>query len=205
VTLSDPSTFACPNCGAELAAHLRYAKLVTCAYCDSSVLLEDDAVRLAGKSGVVAAFPSLLRIEGHFDYRGWGFMPVGQARFDYGQGWWDEWWVIGDDQEGRWISVDEGDFALEEPVTLDATPSLWQLGIGNRLRIEDQDLIVTERGKASCIGLKGELPELLTVGDSFTYVHLSGPGGVLYTLELEDGKVHAHKGRWLDPFGIKAR
>ena len=90
-------------------------------------------------------------------------------------------------------------------IKLDAAPSLWQLGIGGRLEIEGETLIVTERGKASCIGLKGELPELLTVGDSFTYVHLSGQGGALVTLELEDGKVHAHRGRWIDPFGVKAR
>ena len=197
-------TFNCPNCGAELEARLRSAKLVACGYCDSNVLLEDDAVKLAGKQGVMADYPSLIQMHGHYRYRGWQFMAIGRARFDYGQGFWDEWWVMGGDGEGRWLSVDEGDFALEETVEIERTPSPFELAPGKAISIAGEDLFVTEQGRASCIGVQGELPEVLDVGDSYSYFHLSGRGGRLYTLEIDRGRAAFHRGHWLDPFEIEA-
>jgi DNA-directed RNA polymerase subunit RPC12/RpoP len=201
---SKTEPFACPNCGAELSARLRSTKVVACSYCDSNVLLEDDAVRLAGKQGVMADYPSLLALQQSFRYRGWDFMPIGIARFDYGQGYWDEWWITSGDGEGHWLSVDEGDFALEEPIEIDETPSAFELVPGRAIRLDGHELYVTEQGRATCIGIKGELPEALNVGDSYTYFHLSGAGGLLYTLEIDRGRAACHKGRWIDPFGIES-
>ncbi|MGI9416561.1 MAG: DUF4178 domain-containing protein [Geminicoccaceae bacterium] len=199
-----PRTFPCPNCGAELEVRLRTTKLVACGYCDSNVFLEDDAVRLAGKQGVMADYPSLVQMHGNYRYRGWQFMAVGRARFDYGQGFWDEWWVMGGDGEGRWLSVDEGDFALEETVDIERTPSPFELAPGRKIRVGDEDLLVTEGGRATCIGVQGELPEALEIGDTYTYFHLSGSGGRLYTLEIDRGRAAFHQGHWLDPFEIEA-
>lgn len=198
-----PRTFACPNCGAELEVRLASTRLVACGYCDSNVFLEDDAVRLAGKRGVMADYPSLIQMRGNYRYRGWQFMAVGRARFDYGQGFWDEWWVMGGDGEGRWLSVDEGDFALEETVEIGRTPSPFELAPGKTIRIRDEDLLVTEQGRATCTGVQGELPEALEVGDSYNYFHLSGVGGRLYTLEIDCGRAAYHQGHWLDPFEIE--
>jgi DNA-directed RNA polymerase subunit RPC12/RpoP len=199
-----PKTFACPNCGAELEARLRSTKLVACSYCDSNVFLEDDAVRLAGKQGVMADYPSLLQMHQSFRYRTWQFMPIGRARFDYGQGFWDEWWVMGNDGDGRWLSVDEGDFALEETVDIEKTPSAFELVPGRSITIAGEELFITEKGRATCIGIRGELPEALDVGDSYTYFHLSGVGGLLYTLEIDRGRAAFHRGHWIDPFAIEA-
>lgn len=197
-------TFACPSCGAELEARLRSTKLVACTYCDSNVFLEDDAVRLAGSQGVMADYPSLLQMHQSFRYRTWQFMPIGRARFDYGQGFWDEWWVMGNDGEGRWLSVDEGDFALEETVEVEKTPSAFELVPGRSITIDGEDLFITEKGRATCIGIRGELPEALDVGDSYIYFHLSGSGGLLYTLEIDRGRAAFHRGHWIDPFQIEA-
>ena len=197
-------SFICPNCGAELEARLQTTKLIACAYCDSNVFLEDDAVKLAGKQGVMADYPSLVQMHGNYRYRNWQFMAVGRARFDYGQGFWDEWWVMGGEGEGRWLSVDEGDFALEEPIEIEKTPSAFELVPGRSVTIAGESLVVTEQGRATCIGVQGELPEALSVGDSYTYFHLSGVGGRLYTLEIDRGRAACHRGEWMSPFEIEA-
>ena len=201
--ISKPRTFICPNCGAELEVRLQSTKLVACSYCDSNVFLEDDAVRLAGKQGVMADYPSLIQMRGSYRYRGWQFMAVGRARFEYGQGFWDEWWVMGGDGEGRWLAVDEGDFALEETIEIERSPSPFELAVGKKVRIKDEDLYVTEQGRATCLGVQGELPEALEVGDSYRYFHLSGPGGRIYTLEVDRGRAAFHAGHWIDPFEIE--
>lgn len=203
--MADAKSFSCPNCGAELSVRLRTTKLIACNYCDSNIFLEDDVVRLAGKQGVMAEYPSLLQLNQSFTYRNWDFMPIGVARFDYGQGFWDEWWVLGNDGDGRWISVDEGDFALEEPLDIEETPSPFDLVPGRSINLDGHDLYVTEKGQATCIAVKGELPEAIHIGDQYTYFHLSGAGGLLYTLEIDRGRAAVHRGRWIDPFSIEAR
>ena len=110
---------------------------------------------------------------------------------------------MGGDGEGRWLAVDEGDFALEETVEIDETPSAFELAPGKKIRIGDEQLLVTEQGRAKCIGVEGELPEALSVGDSYTYFHLSGAGGRLYTLEIDRGRAAFHSGHWIDPFRIE--
>ena len=156
--ISTPRTFACPNCGAELEAKLATTKLVACSYCDSNVLLEDDAVKLAGKQGVMADYPSLVQMHGNYRYRGWQFMAVGRARFDYGQGFWDEWWVVGGDGEGRWLSVDEGDFALEEPVDIERTPSPFELAPGSRITIKGRRALRYGKGSRYMHRRSGRTP-----------------------------------------------
>ncbi|MCP4700331.1 MAG: DUF4178 domain-containing protein [Gammaproteobacteria bacterium] len=195
--------YNCPSCGGPIELHLRYAKMITCPSCGNALLLEDKAVLLAGVESVMADYPSLLQLYGSFKYRDWEFMPVGHLRFEYAQGYWDEWWAASG-AEGKWISVDEGDFAIEEPVELDSAPLLFDLAPGRQTSLAGETLYVTERGHAKCIGLEGELPELHSVGEEYEYVHLSGKKGRLYTLELKKNGVQKYyRGHWADPFEFK--
>jgi len=192
----------CPSCGAPVAARLRYAKLVVCEQCQTPLFLEDEAVAVAGERSVLAALPSLLRKGERYRYRARGFEPVGRARFDYGDGLWDEWWVVLDDGGGRWLSVDEGEFAVEAPLEIpEPLPSYESLALGAGVRIGEWDLTVTERNEARCLGVEGELPEPVLPGQSYRYAHLSGPRRRLVTLEFDRG-ARAYSGVWLDPFEV---
>ena len=200
---SDNASFQCPNCGAPLATKFRFTKLITCEYCDSSVLLDGAAAKVAGKQGVMADYPSLLQLQQNFRHESWTFQPVGRARFEYEHGFWDEWWVVSGD-DGKWVSVDEGDFAIQQSVELEQTPDVADLELGQHIQLLDQQLYVTERGHAVCIGMQGELPELISIGDEYDYLHLSGTEARLYTLEIKQDQISCYEGFWLDPFEIKA-
>ncbi len=199
-------SFNCPNCGAALKAALSHTKLVTCAYCDSSVFLDDEAVKLAGKRGVMADLPSILRLGGRFQYREWRFDVVGQARFDYANGYWDEFWVIVEGaaaEPGRWVSVDEGDIAVETPIEIGGAPDFKRLELGATLTLFDDRFIISELGRGTCNAVRGELPEALEVGQSFDYAHLRSGGARLITLEYDEMGVAASDGVWVDPFEIR--
>jgi len=58
-----------------------------------------DAVRNAGKMSAVSDEPSIIKLHGVYMYRSWGFSPIGRVRYDYGKGWWDEWYCV--DNEGK--------------------------------------------------------------------------------------------------------
>lgn len=140
-----------------------------------------------------------------FEYRNWVFEVFGRLRYDYGSGFWDEWWVVLESGAGKWISVDEGDIAVEnafEPET--ALPAFADLSVGALVSIDGRGLKVTEKDHAVCLGAEGELPEVVLAGDELDYAHLSGPGARLLTLEYAGGESLAYEGAWIDPFDVQA-
>ncbi len=198
-------TINCPQCGNELPLAFRHAKLTVCTYCDSTIFLEDEAVRLAGKQSVLSEIPSLLQLGTPFTYRKTQFSPVGKIRYAYELGFWEEWWALGNDGRGFWISIDEGDFAFEKPIELNTldVPTLKDLSLGQQLKLFGDEWQVTEIGTGKCEGYEGDLPEIIHIGEEVPYVHLSGMTGQLITLEYVDETIHAYKGEWVDPFDIK--
>ena len=195
--------FNCPNCGAELSRRVARSKMVACDSCESTVLLEDDAVRLAGKQGVMAEEPSLFELGRPVEYEGESYMPIGKARFSYGQGWWDEFWALDGKGDGVWISVDEGDIAIEHRRETDAVIVEDLLTVGAKFKFEGDVMRVSEADTARCEALRGEFPEALEVGDTYRYYHLSGPRGRLVTLEFEDGEMFVSEGLWIDPYEVR--
>lgn len=196
-------SFNCPNCGGEIERRVAHTKMVSCPYCDSTVMLEDEAVRLAGKQGVMAEEPSLFELGRPVEYEGESYMPIGKARFAYKNGWWDEYWALDGKGDGVWISVDEGDIAIEENLETDAEVDESALKVGARITFEGETFRVTEADSATCEALRGEFPEEMSVGDTYRYYHLSGPKSRLVTLEFEDGEMYATEGLWIDPFQVR--
>ena len=77
--------------------------------------------------------------------------------------------------------------------------------IGKQISLFNQKLRVTELNKATCTGIEGQLPEVISAGDTHLYAHLEGAKGVMVTAEYDDdGVATFHKGLWVDPFDIKA-
>ncbi len=181
----------------------RFAKLVVCPHCGSTIFLEDDAARLAGDQSALTELPSLVRLKVAFRYRNAAYLPVGHIRYRYAFGYWDEWWLLDDGGQGVWLSVDEGDYAFEHPLRLDAPPDFHALKINDELELDGREWRVTELDKARCEGFEGELPEIIRVGETFRYAHLSGIDGELMTLEYVGNGVQAYAGKWVDPFDVR--
>ena len=70
IMTSQPASYNCPNCGAELPLRFRHAKMAVCEHCDATIFLEDDGMRLAGTRSVLAEMPSLIRLGQAFRSQG---------------------------------------------------------------------------------------------------------------------------------------
>ena len=198
--LTATKQFRCPQCGDQLSIYFSYTKLIQCRSCRSTIFLEDDAVRLAGKQSVLSQEPSLIALHQPFSYKGTAYLPIGKIRYSYGRGFWEEWWLKSEEGNAYWLSVDEGDMVLEQEVTEHSmTMAFDDLGIGMRL----DRWIVTEMGSATCEGFEGTLPKNIAIGNQYDYAHLSGKGALLRTLEFTPQGVEVYEGRWIDPFEIK--
>lgn len=189
----------CPQCGGALSLKFRHSKLCACEYCSSVIFLEDDAVRLAGKQSVLSQELGLIQLQQSFSYKKNAYLPVGHVRYQYETGFWDEWWTINNAGKGLWVSVDEGDFVFENQVNAPDDIIFEQLQLDASIK----GWLVTELGHAVCDGFEGELPELVTKGEHFDYVHFSKAGRKLFSIAFYETRTTAFRGLWVDPFEIQ--
>ncbi len=201
--MASVETFQCSNCGAELPRRFSHAKMITCTHCGTTSLLRDAVWELAGEGGFMQDAPSLVQLGQHVEIEGLHLMPVGHARFSYGRGWWDEYWCLDDEGKGRWLSADEGDYALEVPLARADWPGNFRSRIGTAVTIRGEEFRVTEAETATCLAVRGEFPEELEVGEAHLYFDLAGPEGQIATYEKWDGGEAWTRGVWIDPWDVR--
>ena len=187
----------CPQCGYELPIYFRDTKLVKCKACKSSIFLEDEGAKTIGKASQLAPEPSLIRLMHPFKYKSSTYMPLGKVRYSYGRGYWEEYFLKSDDTRELWLSIDEGDFALEKRADIEIDTS--NLLIGSKYK----GYIVSEIGYGECVGFEGELPKLIEIGSKYRYYQLSKGSGELVTVELNSKFKEVYIGKWIDPFDIE--
>lgn len=193
-------TINCPQCGYPLPIYFKWTKLVQCPACKSSIFLEDESIKLIGKSSTLSPEPSLLAIGEPIIIENKSFLPLGKIRYSYGRGFWEEWFLKGESNREFWLSIDEGDFALERPLNIPLPfKDFRELRVGG----EYGKYVVTEKNRAECVGFEGELPREVKIGEVYEYAHLSKGGASLVTVEYQDGNLRIFVGEWIDPFKIK--
>jgi len=200
-TIKTQKQLKCPSCGYPLPIYFKYSKLIRCPSCGSDIFLEDEAVKVMGKSSVLSDEPSLIKLHKVVEIEGREYIAVGHLRFTTGPYFWDEWWMMSDG-EGYWISVDDGDYILEREIkySLSTTnPEDFKLGR------EFGEWIVTEIGEGICEGFEGELPEIIKPGDKYLYAHLSRSDGEMMTVEFLSSGARLYRGEWLDPYEIRVK
>jgi len=196
----------CPQCGDTLPLFFVHTKIAQCPSCGSTIFLEDEASKVAGDSSVLAPELSLIKLGSLFGYKNKSYLPVGMIRYSYGRGFWEEWWLRDETDSEHWLSVDEGDMVLEKEIKATTTPQIFEgLKVG---AFVDKEWIVTETGWGECVGFSGSLPKIITKGERHHYIHLSGKGAKLRTIELRTTQgqgevVSSFEGVWIDPFDIK--
>jgi len=187
----------CPQCGYELPIYFKDTKLVKCKACKSNIFLEDDGARTIGEASQLAPEPSLIKLMQPFKYESNTYIPLGKIRYSYSRGYWEEYFLKSNDTRPFWLSIDEGDFALERQVNMDIDTSNFSIGS------KYKKYIVSEIGYGECVGFEGELPSLVQIGSKYRYYHLSKGNGELLTVERNNKVKEVYKGQWIDPFDIE--
>ncbi|MGB3556024.1 MAG: DUF4178 domain-containing protein [Jannaschia sp.] len=203
-----PTDRTCPNCGAALPPLLAHARMVNCDFCGASVVLDDSVLRMAGQAGEMSDVPELISLGGAVRLGDHGtFAATGHVRYDYGRGHWDEYHGTLDGGDPVWVSVDEGDVALQRPVPPHLAPEggreLFRLG--SVLRLEDSEYRCAEVDSAVARAFRGQLPEPVAIGDRHLYANFTGPRGAILSGEIWDGGVAWYRGAWIDPFDVVAQ
>lgn len=199
------TTKTCPNCGDRLAPILSFTKMLDCESCGTTVVLDGDALRMAGQRGEMLDLPALLRLDDMFRTPKGVYVVVGHVRYDYGAGWWDELWCVAPDDEGIWLSIDEGDYALERAVP----PGVQPIKSGKHILYKGDRYHLSETDTATCVAYRGQLPEEIIIGETHSYTNYVSADGASLSHEVwtEHGTQHEawFAGEWLDPWEIELR
>ena len=194
----------CPKCGSDVGQQLASTRMTNCPSCGTSLFLRDDRFELAGDQGVMHDAPSLISLGDRLSISGRSVQIIGQARFSYGRGWWDEFWAIDGTSYAVWISVDEGDVVVQTPLLPQDAPLLpTRPALGVVINWKSNRFVVSELETARCEALRGTLPEIMTVGETFDFANCSDDRGRLLSGEFWPGGQSWSLGEWVDPFDVR--
>lgn len=180
--------------------------MTTCGACDTTIYLRDSGFLNAGTAGEMHDGPMLFGLGDQIDLEGDTFDVLGHARFDYGPGWWDEFYVIDGNGAGAWVSVDEGEVILQRDTSdqIKGTPKKPPF-LGEVFEVNGYEYRVTEQDRATCIALRGEFPDTLTVGETYQFINASNQYSDFLSGEFSADTIKWYIGRWIDPFDVTVK
>ena len=179
----------CPACGGTVEFKSGQSIVVICSYCRSAVARTDRDLRDLGKVAELVETGSPLDIGIRGKWKDVPFELTGRAQLGHEMGGhWDEWYATFSNEWLGWLAEAQGRFYLTFQYQIPENiqlPSFDQLQLGQTIPglPWPTPLMVAETGRATALGAKGEIPYLLTPGETYYYADLSGSDGAFGTLD----------------------
>ena len=187
-------TVQCPSCGSPVELAHRNVKIVQCSACDTVSAIDKDGVDPLGKTATLTDFFSALTIGAIATVQGRRFQALGRLRFEYADGYWDEWYLYFDDGSDAWLVEDEGELTLVNPVPVPGQPPHPStLRAGETFELPGHTVYVTEVGQAKIVGMEGQIPRGHFIGLTMDYLDATS-NGQSFMLEFTNSEVECFVG-----------
>lgn len=188
----------CPSCGAPLEITSAFTTLMVCNYCGASLYVGDSGVDLTGKVAKLAEYPSRLSVGARGRVKGRGFQVLGRVRYQYADGFWDEWFLQFDDQQVGWIEEDEGDLTLIFKSKLTSPiPPFDQVRVGSFLPLGGDRMFVSEKGQGRVLGAEGQVSQTPPPGRPIQYID-GNASSKAFRLVIDESGITLHTGEPLE-------
>lgn len=200
----EPRSISCPSCGGSRTLHNPGLAMFVCEYCSSAVYWDDEKVRAAGQQSVLSEGCSRLYRGAMGRYHQKRFQVLGRVRYGFTGGFWDEWFLELEDGTSTWMTEDQHQLAVQQPVQLESPMAFESYQVGGQFFARDSTFMVQEVGHTVCLGIEGELPKAIEVGETYPYVDASSlEGRYALGIEFDDDPPSAFLGRWLSYSEVK--
>ena len=179
----------CPSCGAPVEFKSGQSIVVICGYCRSAIARTDRELKDLGRVAELVETGSPLDVGLRGKWKDVSFELTGRAQLGHEMGGqWDEWYATFSNGWLGWLAEAQGRFYItfQYPIPEGAqVPSFDQLQLGQQVpgMPWPTPLMVAETGRATALGAKGEIPYLLTPGETYYYADLSGVNNSFGTLD----------------------
>ncbi|MEM6796297.1 MAG: DUF4178 domain-containing protein [Acidobacteriota bacterium] len=197
-------SISCPSCGAPRSLHNPGIVMFACEFCSSVVYWDEDKVTAAGNNSLLTEGFSRLYRDATGSFHQKRFRVLGRIRYSFGEGLWDEWFLETSDGSSLWLTEDQHELAEQREIEFPGIAAFDQHYIGQKMYLRESEFAIQEMGNAECVGLEGELPKNVTLGETYPYLDATSLDG-RYSLGLEfDAETPtAFLGRWLKYSEIK--
>jgi hypothetical protein len=178
----------CPTCGAEVEFRYDDSFVRVCGHCSAAVVRTDRGVDTLGRFADLVPISSALQLFAEGRYGTTGFLLIGTAQLRHAAGGvWQEWYAKLDGGKWAWISEAQGRLYLtfERPDV--PAPPIAQLAPGVTVPLAGATFTVAERGTATYVSARGEIPYRLAPSATFQFVDLSDGRGGFATIDYGDG------------------
>lgn len=178
---------ACPACGAEVKFRSAVSTLAVCEYCNSTLLKDAESVKDIGKMGEVLEDYSPIQLGTSGLVNGVHFTVIGRIQLRYDAGFWNEWYVLGDDGLPGWLSDASGQYVFTRSTEANPRlPGFAQFRPGKPLLHKGKTFYASDIRTASCTAGQGELPFTVGKGWQAQVVDLRS-GRDFITLDYSEG------------------
>jgi hypothetical protein len=177
----------CPSCGAPVVFQSPASILAICEYCSSTLVRQDMDLENVGKMAELQKDGSPLQLRAEGRYQGKHFSVVGRMQLRFEQGFWNEWYLLFDDQHAGWLGESRGTYAVSFAAQVTKPlPSFADLRPGDSVVLQGQSYEVTDKESAFCQAGEGELPFSINAGYDAPVVDLSGEMNRFATLDYSE-------------------
>jgi len=203
--MTEQNSITCASCGGDVSVTTQAARVASCPYCETTMIVNEEAIRALGKMALLAETPSCLAVGWRAKCLGREIHVLGRIQYRYHSGIWDEWWVqFVDDDSYAWISQDEDEYTLERPLPNMKAPDYDAVSPGDRFKIGGRVVWIEEKDRAAMAGMQGELPLDAAPEATMRYIDLTDNRLKLTVEYFDDGTHMGFQGRYLKRKDLQA-
>lgn len=184
--------YTCPSCGAPITQNIPGSRMLCCTYCGQTSFVNADSLEAVGSKAPLIDYGSSFGIGKMGTFEGKEFQVLGRLRYEYEDGFWDEWYLSFFDGESMWVQEDDGSFVLfyyEEPLSYRVDFEGTRVGSTIAITEKINEVFVTSKSRASLQGGEGELPFRVSPGSQADFVDGIMKGKVVSTELLPEENV----------------
>ncbi len=188
----------CPNCGAPITFRWSSSVQTVCPFCKSVLVRTDVDLQKVGQVADLPpdSSPVQLGTEGAFSQQ--AFVVVGRIMYEYELGTWNEWHLMTNQGQSRWLSDAQDEYVFTAPISGQELPAFDAVHVGQRYTWDKTTYTVSTITRAHYRGVEGELPFQYWDKGDVDFVDLRSERGDFATLDYSDSDPVLYVGKMVE-------
>jgi len=190
---------SCPSCGAPLTFENAHSLYAVCKYCRTMSVQSEDALKEVGKTAALVEDGSPLQLGATGAIDGKTFKIVGRIQYQFGLGFWNEWY-ISIDGDDAWLGEASGLYfytRIKKDAQIPENLEFANLYAGAPVTIDGKEFFVKDVQTSKVVSGEGELPFPFETAYEAPVVDLVRHDGTFATIDFSEDKPLVFTGRAL--------
>lgn len=140
-----------------------------------------------GKVAELQPDGSPLRVGSRGQHDGLSFELLGRIQLSYGDGYWNEWFLLLSNGSSGWLGEAMGEYFINVSAKVDVEwPPAEQFSPGDLISLAGEPFVVTDRVTSQLVTFEGELPFVVDGGQPFVSIDLRSASGRAATVDYSE-------------------